>query len=231
MTNDAKFEPGERNVVTLAQATNPETTFVNAKLSDLNMLAKGAGSTYVNNDGFTLTDHSYPTTRAGQVQEFIDGFGHLGKLYSDSVNDPARFEKFQQRMQGVYQYDRETFKDLGALGEKLIANPPISGEQVGKELADIIKRTADRKGSDFTSADWQNLQAAVAGVMIAAGSTFDLATKAAKNIAMVDAMENQLKSNGINNLHAIIWGDTKEPGMAITPNGKTLTPEQRHNFL
>ena len=205
-----------------------------AKLSDLQALKTSGPPTFLQGDSFQIADNSqYPATRSGQLQEFVDGFGHLGKLYGDSISDKGRFEKFQDRMQGVYEFDRDTFKALGKLGDQMIAKPPATPEHVGKQLADIFSDTLKRQGGniDLSSPDWQNLQAAMAGIMIAAGSTFKPETKATQNSAMVDAMDAQLRKNNVPYVNAIIWGDTKEPGIAVVPKGQTLTPQQRHNFI
>lgn len=233
MALTTRADAGDHSVGTLAHATVPDAGLSHAKLSDLDNLNQN-GPTYVNNDSFQIADNSaYPATAIGRVQEFVDGFGHLGKLYSDSVSDNGRFEKFQDRMQGVYGFDRDDFKGLGNIGDQLIAKPPATPEQVGKQLADIFSDTLKRQGGniDLSKPEWQNLQAAMAGVMIAAGSTFNPQTKAQQNIAMVDAMDAQLRKNNVPYVTAIVWGDTKEPGMAVVPKGQTLTPQQRHNFM
>lgn len=228
-------DAGDNSVATSGQAAPAEAGLVNAKLSDIKSLTGAQNDTYVQNDGFKLmvADNSSQSDAIAQRrQEFVDGFGRLGKLYNDSVNDPARFAKFQERMQGVYQFDRETFKAMGRIGDSLVANPPATPEQVGKQLADIMSDTMKRKGGniDLTQPEWMNLQSAMAGVMIGAGSTFRPETKAEQNIAMVDAMDAQLRQNKIPYVNAIIWGDTKEPGLAIVPPGQSLTRQQRHNF-
>ncbi len=222
-------DAGDYSVATAAQATVPEAGLSHAKLSDLGNLDQ-TGLTYVQNDSFQIADNS---ARISPAQEFVNGFGHLGKLYSDSVSDNGRFIKFQERMQGVYGFDRDTFRALGNIGDQLIAKPPATPEQVGKQLADIFNDTLKRQGGniDLSKPEWVNLQSAMAGVMIAAGSTFNPQTKAQQNIAMVDAMDAQLRKNNIPFVNAIIWGDTKEPGLAIVPKGQTLTRQQRHNFM
>ncbi len=226
----ADFQSVERQ-----QTAPPETGLANARLAEMKLVNNDSSSTYVQNDGFKLllADNSpRPETPAQRRQDFVDGFGRLGKLYNDSVNDSGRFGKFQERMQGVFQFDRETFKAMGQIGDSLIANPPASPEQVGKQLADILSDTMKRKGGniDLAQSEWVNLQAAIAGVMIAAGSTFKPGSKSDQNIAMVDAMDAQLRQNKVPFVNAIIWGDTKEPGMAIVPPGQALTRQQRHNF-
>lgn len=232
MALTTRADAGDHSVATALPTTFPDAGLIHAKLSDLNNLMQN-GSTYVNNDSFQIADNSAKTaTRVNRAQEFVDGFGHLGKLYSDSVNDNGRSQKFQERMEGVYGFDRDTFRALGNVGDQLIAKPPATPEQVGKQLADIFSDTLKRQGGniDLSKPEWQNLQAAMAGVMIAAGSTFNPQTKAQQNIAMVDAMDAQLRKNNVPFVNAIIWGDTKEPGMAIVPKGQTLTTQQRHNF-
>ncbi len=222
-----------------AYAAHPQSKIAEAglgtsTLSDVQGLKTSGSPTYVHNDSFQVADNSaYPATPVERLQEFVDGFGHLGKLYGDSISDKGRFEKFQDRMQGVYEFDRDTFKALGKLGDQMIAKPPATPEHVGKQLADIFSDTLKRQGGniDLSSPDWQNLQAAMAGIMIAAGSTFKPETKATQNSAMVDAMDAQLRKNNVPYVNAIIWGDTKEPGIAVVPKGQTLTPQQRHNFM
>ena len=234
MTINTRADAGDHSVATAVPQTIADAGLGHAKLSDLTSLSQTFAPTYVHNDSFQIADNSaYPTTQIGRLQEFVDGFGHLGKLYGDSISDKARFEKFQDRMQGVYGFDRDSFKALGNIGDQLIANPPATPELVGKKLADIFSDTLKRQGGniDLAKPEWQNLQAAMAGVMIAAGSTFKPETKAEQNVAMVDAMEAQLRKNNVPYVNAIVWGDTKEPGMATVPKGQTLTPQQRHNFM
>jgi hypothetical protein len=228
-------DAGDYAVAARGQTAPVETAFVNAQLSDIKMLAGDQSASYVQNDNFKilLADNSATAeTPAQRRQEFVDGFGRLGKLYNDSVNDPGRFAKFQERMQGVFQFDRETFKAMGRIGDSLVANPPASPEQVGRQLADILHDTMKRKGGniDLSQPEWFNLQSAMAGVMIGAGATFRPQTKAEQNISMVDAMDAQLRQNKVPYVNAIIWGDTKEPGLAIVPPGQSLTRQQRLNF-
>ncbi len=235
-TTEASCEMTERTSAQSYSSDIYRASLGCATLSEIKGLSSSA-ATFIANDGFAIADSSVgsPDTRTRQerVQEFVDNFGKLGKLYAEAVDDPARFAAFQKRMEDVQTFDRQTFKDLGSIGERLAANPPMRPEEVGKELANILKTTMDRKGGniDLASEEWKNLQAAMAGIMIAAGATFEQATKDKQNITMVDAMDEQLRANGIPFVYAIIWGDTKEPGLAIDPSEKPLTPEQRHDYL
>ncbi len=240
-TTDLNLEVGERTYTQLYSADFSRASLGCAKLSDMKCFSPSA-ATLVAEDGFSIADsskYSHATkdsqtapTHQELVQEFVDNFGKLGKLYSESVGDPARFAAFQKRMEGVQAFDRETFKALGSIGERLAANPPMNPEDLGRELADILKATMERKGGkiDLGSDEWKNLQSAMAGIMIAAGATFDPGTKEQQNIAMVDAMDQQLRANGTPFVYAIIWGDTKEPGLAIEPSEKPLTADRRHNY-
>lgn len=174
-------------------------------------------------------DSEYPATKQERLQEFVDGFGRIGKLYDDAVGDDARLGKFQERMAGVYALDHATFKELARLGERMTANPPASGEEVGKTLAQILNNTFERQGGtiDLSSPEMVNLQGALAGMMLAQRANFDQAGMSESTIAMVDAMENELTRLKVPAVHAIIWGDTKEPGLAVVPPGKSI---DRHNF-
>ncbi len=235
-TAELNFESLERTSSQLYSAEVSRASLGYAQLSDMKLSSPSA-ATFVLNDTFAIADASTVSsdaqTHQERVQEFIDNFGKLGKLYSEAVGDPARFAAFQKRMEDVQAFDRQTFKDLGSVGEKLAEKPPMKPEEVGKELANILKETMDRKGGkiDLTSEEWKNLQAAMAGIMIAAGATFEPGTKNLQNIAMVDAMDKQLRANGTPFVYAIIWGDTKEPGLAIDPSETPLTPDRRHNYL
>ncbi len=235
-TAELNFESVERTSSLPYSADVSRASLGCARLSDMKLSSPSA-ATFVSSDSFAIADASTVSsdaqTHQERVQEFIDNFGKLGKLYSEAVGDPARFAAFQKRMEDVQAFDRQTFNDLGSIGEKLAAKPPMKPEEVGKELANILKATMDRKGGkiDLTSDEWKNLQAAMAGIMIAAGATFEPGTKEQQNIKMVDAMDKQLRENGTPFVYAIIWGDTKEPGMAIDPSEKPLTPDQRHNYL
>lgn len=223
--------PSHRSAADMAEAALGTGTL--EAIRHLNSLG---GNNYFDGDSFSIADASMdtqrPQTQQEKVQEFFDYFGKLGKLYTESVGDASRLPKFQARMEGVQAFDRETFRALGGIGERLRANPPMTAEEVGKELADILKETLERKGGniDLGSEDWLNLQLAMAGIMIAAGATFEPGTKDQQNIAMVDAMDAQLRANGIPHLFAIIWGDTREPGLLISPRD-SMTPQERHNHL
>jgi len=177
-------------------------------------------------------DSATPATRQERLQEFVDGFGHLGKLYSDSVGDQARFSKFQDRMMNVYTYDHATFKEIGRLGDDMTKNPPPTPEQIGQALGHSLKNTMDRQlktgNVDLASPDMINLEGAMAGVMLAARATFNPNTKDAQTTAMVDAMEAELRKQNVPHIHAIIWGDTKEPGLAVVAPGQQVG--DRHNF-
>ena len=228
-------ETSERAPSHRSNADMAEAALGTGTLEAIRHLNSLGGNNYFDGDSFSIADASMDSQqdRAHQelAQEFANNFGKLGKLYSDSVGD-SRLPGFQATMHNVQAFDRETFRALGTIGEKLAANPPMPAEEVGRELANILKETMLRKGGsiDLASDDWKNLQIAMAGIMIAAGATFDPVTKAQQNIAMVDAMDNQLPANGIPYLYAIIWADTKEPGLFISPRD-SMTPQERHNHL
>lgn len=234
MSLHTRADAADQTVEAVSQASQGDTGLGTATRSDIVALNRDNGATYIHNDSFQIADNSAnPATMAGRLQEFVDSFGHLGKLYSDATNDNGRFEKFQERMQGVYGFDKDTFKAMGKIGDGLLAKPPMKPEEVGSKLADIFSDTLKRQGGqiDLTSPDWKNLESAMAGVMIAATSTFKPETRAAQTTAMVDAMESQLRKDNVPYVSAIIWGDTKEPGLAVVGKGQSLTPAQRHNFM
>jgi len=196
---------------------------------------RSAKSTMVAANDLQITgtnDSVAPGTRQERLQEFVDGFGHLGKLYSDSVGDKDRFSKFQDRMMNVYTYDHATFKEMGRLGDDMMKNPPPTPEQIGQALGHSLKNTMDRQlktgNVDLTSPDMTNLEGAMAGVMLAARANFNSSTRDTQTAAMVDAMEAELRKQNVPHIHAIIWGDTKEPGLAVVPPGQQVG--DRHNF-
>lgn len=176
-------------------------------------------------------DSEYPATNQERIQEFVDGFGQVGKLYNDSVQSNDRLGKFQDRMMGVYAFDHASFKDLARVGESMTKQPPATPEEIGKSLANAFKSTLDRQlqhgDVDLQGKDFTNLEGAMAGMMLAARSTFDPAKMQEQTVAMVDAMDKQLRDRKVPQLQAIIWGDTKEPGLAVVPPNTTI---DRHNF-
>lgn len=219
-----KFEQPEQRSAQVTESKG--VTLADAKLNDLPKSVSGSAA------DITLVDDSgKPSTRQEQLQEFVDGYAKAGKLYADSVGD-ERLGRFQDRVGAVYDSDYKTFKEFAALQDKLVAKPPEQPQDVGRDLgkifADALSRQAQNGRVDLGSPENQNLMGAISGFMIAARSTFapgsDQQTETAK---MVDALETQLQRSKISTAHGIIWGDTKEPGMATYPSSKTY---DRHNF-
>ena len=232
MTTMTRADAGDHSVAAVTQPKVTDAGLGTATLSDIVSLNKTSTGTYVHNDGFAIADNSPDqTVSMGQLMEFVKGYDQLGKLYNESVGDRGRLDKFQDRMLKVFNSDKDTFSALGQVGNGLIANPPTAPDQVGKQLADIFSDALKRQGgqADFTSPEWKNLQSAMAGVMIAASATFKPDTKNAQTVTMVDAMDAQLRTDSVPKINAVIWGDTKEPGIAFNPKGVALTAEQRHN--
>jgi hypothetical protein len=165
-----------------------------------------------------------PRPAEGSVQEFVNGFGHLGTLYSDAVHNDKRSATFQERMENVFTGDPQTFRDMASIGDRLVAKPPASPAEVGKSLADAYASALDREGKktgnlNLGSPDMVNLMAATSGVMIGARSTFDQAKMPEQTKAMVDAMEGELAKKGVQGVHAVIWDNSNEPGVAFIPPG------------
>ncbi|MDR3612432.1 MAG: hypothetical protein P4L53_02635 [Candidatus Obscuribacterales bacterium] len=213
------------------QQTITETkglTLADAKLKDLPTPIPRV----VVNDLTIVDDSAKPATRQERLQEFVDGFGKAGKLYFDATNDNGRLGKFQGRVAAIYEQDHKTFKELAALTDKLTTNPPPSPEAIGADLgktfADAISREKANGPVDLTSKENQNLMGAVSGYMLAARATFAPATEQEQTEKMVDSLEAQLQQSKLSDVHAIIWGDTKEPGMATYPPTQTY---DRHRFL
>ncbi len=160
-------------------------------------------------------------------QEFVDGFGGMGMMYANSVQDLGRQAVFQERMENVFQFDRETFSDFAKLGKDMINGKP-DAETVGKRLGEIFAKTIARHAGNLEESDVKNLMGATAGMMLAARGNFDPGKNDEQTIKLVDAMENEMRARGVPiPLHSIIWGDTKEPGMVIINKNK---PFDRHNF-
>jgi hypothetical protein len=165
-----------------------------------------------------------PATTESAAQQFVRGFGPLGSLYTDAVHNDKRKDTFQERMEKVYTGDRQTFLDMASIGDRLTAKPPASPEEVGKSLADAYANALDREGKktgklDLNSPDMVNLMAATSGVMIGARSTFDPAKMPQQTKTMVDAMEGELAKKGVKFVHAVIWDNSNEPGVALIPPG------------
>jgi hypothetical protein len=202
-------------------------TLVHAKLKDLPTPAHTAAT-----DLMIVDDSGKPATRQEGLQEFVDGFGKAGKLYLDSVKDDGRLGKFQDRVAAIYDQDHKTFKELAAFTDKLTANPSPSPEAIGADLGkifgDAIAREKANGPVDLTSKENQNLMGAMSGYMLAARATFSAGGEQQQTEKMVDSLEAQLRQNKDSGLHAIIWGDTKEPGMAAYPPTQTY---DRHRFL
>ncbi|MBI1272274.1 hypothetical protein GC174_17745 [bacterium] len=226
---DLKFDGGDNGEKAAPQAF----TLAEARVDDV---LKTAGATadvqaVAGTLEITADRSEYPPTKQEQLQEFVDGFGKVGKLYDDAVKDPARFAKFQERMGAVYQDDHETFMDLADVGKEMTDNPPSSPEKVGQDLAFTLANAIDRKlqtGSiDPGSEDMQNLMGAVAGMMLAARSNFDPGAMGEQTRTMVDSFDTALQTR-IPVIRGIIWGDNGEPGIAVVPPGESI---DRHKYL
>jgi hypothetical protein len=204
MTN--RLEHAENNEAGEQKA--PAFTLADAKLSDLQTVGKRS-----------------------PMQDFVDGFGHLGKLYDDSVHDLGRMAKFQERMGTLFKEDRATFDELAKVGEGLMSKPPATPEQTGKALADAFSNALQRQGQkgdvDLTSASNQSMEAAFAGVMLAARANFPPDQMKAQTEAMVDAFDKRLRENKVPYITGVVYGDNGEPGVAIVPPGEKV---DRHNF-
>ena len=233
MANQSEFiEVSDNSVESQKGQDLPNFTLADADMTDI----PDRSPSEVSQDGDLLivasNDSIYPSTRQEQLQEFVDGFGRLGKMYHDSVGDSGRMGRFQERMGNVYQEDRQTFLDLAKVGDGLAQKPPLSPEQVGEDLAQAaisgIERQLQAGNGDLSSPEMQNIQGAVAGVMLAARSTFGQADMESKTRAMIDAIDRKFQEGGLPFLRGIIWGDTKEPGLAVVPEGTNI---DRHNFL
>ena len=227
---DLNFKGGDKG----ENATAQSFTLSEARVEDMPKTAGGDDSASVNAVAgkLEIADRGdYPATRQEQLQEFVDGFGKVGKLYDDAVKDPARFAKFQERMGAVYQDDHETFMDLSDLGKEMTDTPPSSPEKVGQNLAITLANAIDRKlrtgNVDPGSEDMRNLQGAVAGMMLAARSNFDPSTMAEQTKAMVDSFDAALQTK-MPVIRGIIWGDNGEPGIAVVPPGTAI---DRHKYL
>ena len=177
---------------------------------------------------------NYPKTFEGKRQEFADNFGKLGGLYGDSVEDPKgeRFARFQQRMENVYLYDRQTTLDMGKLGAEMSdhkhspdkAGQPDNGkpyaEQVGENIGEILRSTMARHPGDGPkSPAMTSVEGAISGIMLAARANFDAdpIKRAAQDALMVNAIEGVLSKDAASNkVHAVIFDGT-EPGLDIYP--------------
>jgi hypothetical protein len=174
------------------------------------------------------------------AQEFVDGMSPLRKLYETSVGetvnpDPntSRTARFHDRMGNLAIQDPQTFRDLAQLGNELAKTPSLPPEQIGKSIADILHRSLSLRGAygeiHADSNDTQILLGALAGVMIAARSGFDPEKLPAETAAMVDGMEKELAANKTPVIHAVVYGDTGEPGLVAS--AQAPSDDQRHNFM
>ncbi|MCA9802945.1 MAG: hypothetical protein KC777_13320 [Cyanobacteria bacterium HKST-UBA02] len=204
--------------------------FTDAKLSDVKPPGKSEGTPPAGDLQIAYGDP--PQTRQEKLQEFVDGFGKVGKLYSDSVQDNDRFGKFQDRMAQVYSSDRDGFLDLARVGKEMTDKPPASPEKLGEGLADAIADKISRMQAggnvELDGPEMMNFQGAVAGMMLAARSTFEPGTMDKQTVAMVDALDARLQAKNVPYIRGIIWGDTHEPGLALIRPG---TQVDRHNYL
>lgn len=204
-------------------------TLADAKKGDLPAKTVAAGPTDLQITG--ADDAKVPATKQERMQEFIDGVGRVNKLYHDTTQSDERVGRFQTRMGDVYNFDHSTFKELARLGEAITGKPPASPEAVGKGLAQVFKNTLDRHQGgniDYQDPEWVSLMGAMSGMMLATQSTFDPPKDAAQTAKMVDALEAEFQRQKVPFLHGVIYGDTKEPGLAAVPPGETI---DRHNFI
>ncbi|MBZ0187231.1 MAG: hypothetical protein K8F91_13375, partial [Candidatus Obscuribacterales bacterium] len=88
------MRPGADNIEPAAggEEKGIDFTLADAKLSDVpksdtSSVALGSGVELQ----FGPDESVYPPTKQERLQEFVDGFGRVGKLYSDSVQDRGRF--------------------------------------------------------------------------------------------------------------------------------------------
>lgn len=183
---------------------------------------------------FTLADAKAGDLRVAQkhpMQDFVDGFGRLGKLYNDSVQDNGRFAKFQERMGNLYVNDRATFNELAKVGDGITAQPPAApaetGKALGEALANALVRRSQAGTVDLGSAENLQLLGSVAGMMLAARANFSAATMDAQTREMVDALDAKLRERGAPHLYGVMYGDNGEPGVAVVPPGQAF---DRHKF-
>lgn len=178
-----------------------------------------------------LGDIGAAAQRRNPMQEFVDGFGHLGKLYDDAVHDLGRMSKFQERMGKLFKEDRPTFDALAKVGEGLMAKPPATPEQTGRALADAFSDAIERRKQqgdvDLSSPSNQSMEAAFAGVMLAARANFPADKMKEQTTAMVDAFDARLREKGVPFVNGVVYGDNGEPGLAVVPPGQQI---DRHNF-
>ena len=173
----------------------------------------------------------------------------LGTDYADSVSrytresgvtnesdikqsTDARRGRFQQRLEDALDISPKGFTDLVRQGLDFSQSHSIdSPRDIGNHLGLSIIRSGIEGGSDQ---DRVKFLGAVNGVMLAARASFqhpeDPAQVAAQNKEMIDAMQYLLTANGINDIHPVIWGDTKEPGFASKSDTRDLTGDLRYNY-
>ncbi len=224
-----KLEQGDKNAAAKSDA-NVGFTLADAKPGDLPPKTAKPGPTDLVITG--TDDDKVPATRQERLQEFVDGFGKLGKLYHDNTQNVDRLGRFQDRMMGVYGYDHSTFKELARLGEAMTGPNPPSPEAIGKGLAQVFKNTLDRAlqtgNVDLQSPDMLNVEGSLSGMMLAAQSTFHPPKDAEQTKKMVDALDAEFLRQKVPHMRGIIFGDTKEPGVAAVPDGATI---DRHNYI
>jgi hypothetical protein len=191
-------------------------------------------------------------TPKSPLQEFIDVVGPLENMYSRAVGNQNRVDTFQKRMEGVYEFDHQTFTDIGSLSTRM-REGKIPPAEVGKEIGKILHSTLDRHAEPGKPArldsDLLNVEGALSGVMLAARANFDQKNVPNFNwqtIQMAHAAEHKLSSGGGANvtvnfevapkkpgespqvgqrhdkIHAIRYFDTQEPGLANVPARQRL---------
>jgi hypothetical protein len=178
-----------------------------------------------------LGDVASAAARRNPMQDFVDGFGHLGKLYDDAVHDLGRMARFQDRMGTLFKNDRPTFNELAKVGEGLSTEPPASAEQTGRALADAFANAVERQQQqgdvDLVSPANQSMEGAFVGVMLAARANIPPDQMKQDTEAMVDAFDKRLRERGTPFVAGVVYGDTGEPGIAVVAPGEQI---DRHHF-
>ncbi len=178
-------------------------------------------------DDFQIVDK--PPKAASNIFELYRNTVDDKSTSEDDQTADARVAAFQQRMEKVADYDPATSEALKKLADQITAQPPVSPEAVGADLAKIFAETIARHDGKekYDSPEIDNLLKTMAGMMLATQSTFQepsgpgQPTEKEQTAAMITSMNEQLKKDKIDFLYGVVWFDG-EPGMAIVKPGDEI---------
>jgi hypothetical protein len=148
----------------------------------------------------------------------------LFELYSTAINEPDRKGRFLLRLDEIEKKNPELLIRLSEIGKSISSGikPDLVGNELATAMVDHFRNTDASKDIDYD--DLYNSDAilgAFAGMMLAAK------TSGTDTESMVNSFNNTVakkdtqllfgkKENSDVSVYAVIYKDTREPGLAIT---------------